>query len=150
MSVDAALSGGMSNRHIHTGLLIFINESPIHLYIKRGEIVEDINFGAEFYAMKAGVEMVEALCYKLQMFGISIDGSSNVFCDHEVIYNNTITPESILNKKHHSIAYHRCTESVDYMTTRVAKQRTEKNLSNMFTNNMTTSGRRFLLEKFTY
>ena len=42
--------------------------------------------------MKAGVEMVESLCYKLQMLGVPIDGSDNMFCDNEAVYKNNITP----------------------------------------------------------
>ena len=54
--------------------------------------------------MKTGVDMVEALCYKLQMFVVPIDGSDNVFCNNEAVYKNTITPYSVLNKNHHLIA----------------------------------------------
>ena len=94
--------------------------------------------------------MVDALRYKLQMFGVPIDGYTNVFYDNDAIYKNTITSESVLNKKHNSIDYHRCSEAVTDNTIRVAKQRTEKNLSYPFTGNMTASRRRFLLEMFTY
>ena len=51
--------------------------------------------------------MAKALRYKLQNFGVPIDGSDNVFCHNEAVYNNTITRESFLKKKHNSIAYHR-------------------------------------------
>ena len=57
--------------------------------------------------MKVGVEMMEALRYKLRMFGMPIDGTANVFCDNEAVYKNTVMPESTLCKKHHSIAYHK-------------------------------------------
>ena len=36
--------------------------------------------------------MVEALRYKLQMFGVPIDGSANVFFSNKAVYKNTITP----------------------------------------------------------
>ena len=84
-------------------ILIFINKSPIHWYIKRYSTVEEITFVEDFCAMKIGVAMVEALHYKLRMFGITIYGSANVLCDNETVYNKTITPESVLKKKHHSI-----------------------------------------------
>ena len=94
--------------------------------------------------------MVEELHYDLQMFGVPIYGSANVFCDNEAIYKNTITQESILKKKHNSVDCHRCREAVADKTIRFAKQVTEKNLSDMFTNIMKASRRRFLLEKFAY
>jgi hypothetical protein len=43
---------------------------------------------------------------------IPIDGPANVFCDNEAVYKNTVMPESVLKKKHHSIAYHRHREAV--------------------------------------
>ena len=30
--------------------------------------------------------MVEALRYKLKMFGVHLDGAANVFCDNKVLY----------------------------------------------------------------
>jgi hypothetical protein len=39
------------------------------------------------------------------MFGVPIEGP-NVFCDNEAVHKNTMKPESVLDKKHHSIAYH--------------------------------------------
>ena len=68
--------------------------------MKSQENVEASTFGSEFCAMKAGVEMVEALRYTLQMFGVPIYGSANVFCDNDAVYKNTITPDSVLKKNH--------------------------------------------------
>jgi hypothetical protein len=148
--VDANLAGDSKNRRSQTGVLIFINKAPIHWYSKRQPSVEASTFGAEFCAMKVGVEMTEALRYKLRMFGVPIDGSANVYCDNEAVYQNTIVPESTLKKKHHSIAYHRCREAVAAKTIRVAKQGTEKNLADLFTKVLTAARRTFLLERFTY
>ena len=54
--------------------------------------------------MKAGLDMIEDVGYKLRMFWITIDCSANMFCDNNSVYKNTITPESLLNKKHRYIA----------------------------------------------
>ena len=59
-------------------------------------------------------------------------------------------PESTLRKKHHSIAYHKCRESVAARVIRIAKQGTEKNLADLFTKVLTAERRKFLLERFTY
>ena len=94
--------------------------------------------------------MIEALRYKLRMFGVPIDGAASVFCDNEAVYKNTVMPESVLKKKHHSIAYHRCREAVASKTIRVAKEGTETNLSDIFTKLTTATRRNFLLDRFTY
>ena len=84
------------------------------------------------------------------MFGIPIEGSTNVYCDNEAVYKNTVLPESVLKKKHHSIAYHRCREATAAGTIRVAKQGTLKNLADLFTKTLSAERRRFLLDRFTY
>ena len=104
--VDANHAGDKSDRRSQTGVLIFINKAPIHWYSKKQNTVEASTFGAEFCAMRTAVEMIEALRYKLRMFGVPIDGPANVYCDNEAVYKNTTIPESTLKKKHHSIAYH--------------------------------------------
>ena len=119
-------------------------------YSKKQATVEASTFGAEFIAMRTLVEMAKSLRYKLRMFGIPIDGSTNIYCDNEAVYQNTVIPESTLKKKHHSIAYHRYREAVAAKTIRVAKQGTKKNLADLFTKVLTILRRDFLLERFTY
>ena len=92
MCVDADLVGDKSTRRSQAGVFIFINKYTIHWYINRQTTIEESTLGEDFCAMKAGVEMVEALRYKLQMFGVPIDGSANVLCDNETFYRNKITP----------------------------------------------------------
>ena len=54
--------------------------------------METSTFGSEFTALKKAVELVEALRYKLRMFGLPIEGPTNVFCDNESVYKNVSTP----------------------------------------------------------
>ena len=131
-------------------MLIFVNKAPIHWYSKKQNTVESSTFGTKFCAMKTALEMIEGLRYKLRMLGVPIDGPANVFCDNEAVYKNTSTPESVLKKKHHSIAYHKYREAVAVKTMRIAKQGTEKNLADLFTKVLPDMRRTFLLERFTY
>jgi hypothetical protein len=75
-------------------------------------MVENLTFGSEFVAMQIAVELIEALRYKLRMFGVPINCPTNVFCDSEAVTKNAIYPESTLKKKHNAIAYHRTREAV--------------------------------------
>jgi len=50
--------------------------------------------GSEFIAAKIAVELIEALCYKLRMFGIPIDGTSNFYCNNNSVVINSSKPES--------------------------------------------------------
>ena len=119
--VDSNHAEDKTIRRSMTVILIFCNRAPIIWHSKRKNGVETSKFGSEFTAMKNSVELIAALRYKLRMFGVPIDGSTDIFCDNEAVYKNASTPESHLRKKHHSISYHMSREAVASGACRVAK-----------------------------
>ena len=70
--------------------------------------------------------------YKFRMFGVPIDGSTNIVCDNEAVYVNTTRPELTLSKKHHSIAYHCAQEAAAAENIKVSKEHTLTNLAELF------------------
>ena len=148
--VDADHASNTVTRRLQTGILIFLNKAPIVWYSKQQNTVETSTFGSEFIAMRTAVEHIEALCYKLHMFGIPFEGPTNVFCDNEAVFKNTTIPESTLKKKHNSICYHRCHEAVAAKVMRVAKEGMLTNLADLFTKPLMQSVREGLLGRFTY
>jgi hypothetical protein len=70
------------------------------------------------------------------MFGIRIDGPTNVFCDNMAVVKNTSAPESRLKKKHMAIPYHRVREACAAGTIRIAKEHTDSNLADILTKNL--------------
>jgi hypothetical protein len=84
------------------------------------------------------------------MFGVPIEGPTNVFWDKEAVCKNTMHPEATLTKKHHSIAHHQSREAVAAGTVRVSKEDTLTNLADIFTKTMVAPKRENLLDSFTY
>lgn len=148
--VDANLAGNVVTRRSQTGVLIFCNRAPIISYSKRQNTVETSTFGSELTAMKTAIEMIRGLRYKLRMFGVPIEGPTNIFCDNEAVFKNCSIPESTLKKKHHSLSYHHNREAVANRTCRIAKEGTKTNLSDLFTKLLPKPRREELLDKFTY
>ena len=148
--VDANHAGDNTNRRSITGILIFCNRVPIIWHSKRQNGVETSTFGSEFTTMKNFVELIGALRYKLRMFGVPIDGYTDIFCDNEAVYKNASTPKSQLRKKHHSIQYHKSKEAVVSGACRMAKEDTETNLSDLFIKVLLRPRRELLLDVFTY
>ena len=62
--------------------MLFCNSAPIIWFIKRQNSVEASTFVSEFTAMNNSVEIIEALCYNLRIFGFPIGGATNIFCDN--------------------------------------------------------------------
>ena len=83
--VNVNHAGDKATRRSMTGILIFCNRVPIICHTKRHNIVETSIFGSEFTAMKNAFEIIAALRYKLHMFGVPIDGPTNMFCDNEAV-----------------------------------------------------------------
>ena len=80
--VDANHAGYKATIISMTGTLIFFNRAPIIWHAKRQNEVETYTFGSEFTAMKNADEFIAALRYKLRMFRVTINGTTNMFCDN--------------------------------------------------------------------
>jgi len=83
--------------------------------------------------MRIAVEMLEALRYKMQMFGVPLDGPANVFCDNQLVVTNSTVPDSMLRRKHNSIAYHRVRQAVTANTIRIAYLHSKSNNADVLT-----------------
>jgi hypothetical protein len=97
--VDADHAGNKVTRRSHTGILLYLNCAPIIWFSKVQSTVKTSTFGSEFVAMRICTEMIEALRYKLRMFGIPIDGPANVFGDNKSVITNATIPTSTLKKR---------------------------------------------------
>ena len=104
--VDASHADDRLYRRSRSSYILFLNMAPIAWLSKKQATVETSVFGAEFVAMKLGVEHSRSVRYKLRMMGVPIAGPTNVFGDNMSVINNTSKPESTLKRKSHSICYH--------------------------------------------
>lgn len=110
--VDSDHAGDLRVRRSRSGYFIFLNSSLIAWFSRKQATVETSVFGAEFVAMKQGMEALRALRYKLRMMGIPLSGPSFIYGDNMSVIHNTQRPESTLKKKTHQICYHAIRESV--------------------------------------
>ena len=98
---------------------------------KKQPTVESSVFGAEFVAMKHGIETVRGIRYKLRMMGVPISGPTYVYGDNMSVINNTQKPESMLKKKSNSICYHAIRESVAMGESLTGYLPSKKNLADL-------------------
>jgi hypothetical protein len=85
--------------------------APILWFSKRQPTVESSVFGAEFVAMKNGIETCRGLRYNLKMMGMALSGPIFVYGDNMSVVHNTQRPESVLKNKSNSICYHAVCDS---------------------------------------
>ena len=100
--------------------------------------------------MKTCMESIVGLRYKLRMFGVEIDGPAKVLCDNGSVVNNSSKIESVLNKKHNSIAYHAVKWAVAAAMMIVRKIHTDYNLADAMTKRLTVNRREALFGDWTY
>ena len=110
--VDSSHANDKRNRRSRTGFFIFLNNALIGWCSKKQPTIETSVFGAEFVAMKHGIETVRGIRYKLRMMGVPLLYATCVYGDNMSVIHNTQKPESTLKKKSNSICYHAIRESV--------------------------------------
>ena len=131
--VDSSHADDRRTRRSRSGYFIFLNMAPIAWLSKKQATIETSVFGAEFVAMKLGVEHIRALRYKLRMMGVPLTGPAYVYGDNMSVIHNTQRPESTLKKKSNSICYHAVRESVAMEETKTGHVRSEENVADLAT-----------------
>ena len=114
MFVDSDPTGETLTRRSRTGYILYVNMETVAWFSKRQSTIETSVFGAEFVAMKQGMEALRGLRYKLRRMGIGISGPSHIYGDNMSVIHNTQRPESLLRKKSNSICYHAVREAVSH------------------------------------
>ena len=143
--VDANHVGNLVTRQTHTGILMYVQNSPILWLSQQQNTVETSTFGSEFVALRVARDLIVAMRYKLRMFGVPLEGPAQVFCDNQGVVKNTSIPESVLSKKHNTINYHAVREAAAARILQVTKEDTLMNLADLFTKVLSPDRRRELI-----
>jgi hypothetical protein len=86
--VESDHAGDQFTRRSRTGFVIYLNMAPIVWFSKRQPTVESSFFGAEFFAMKNGIDSCRCLSYKFRMMGVTLSGPTYVYgYNMSVIHN---------------------------------------------------------------
>ena len=105
---DASHASCLQTRRSTTGILMFVNKTPIKWYSKRQATVETSTYGSEIVAGRIGVEMAIDLRYQLRMLGVKVEGPTVLFGDNQSMISNVTLPQSVLKKRSSANLYHRC------------------------------------------
>jgi len=116
-----------------TGILLFINGTPIKWISKRQKTVESSTYGSEMVAARIASELILEIRYKLRMLGVPIEGPAMLLGDNLSVILSTTIPSSVLKKKHQAICYHRIRECVAAQVLRFVHIDTKLNLADILT-----------------
>ena len=90
--------------------------------------------------------MIEALFYKLRMFGVPIEGECCVFEDNEGVVKAGSNPDARLSKKHDSVVYHQIREYVAFRLILLCYEKGESNLADLLIKSLPVERRVKLLK----
>ena len=109
---DANLYHDLATGRAVTGVLHFLNQTPIDWCTKKQETVETATYGSEFAAARVAIQQIAALRIALQYLGVPLRETSYLFGDNESVVKSGSIPHSRLSKRHHALAYHYTREAV--------------------------------------
>jgi hypothetical protein len=110
--VDANLYHDLITGRSVTGVLHFVNQTPVHWFTKKQATVETATYGSEFVAAKQAVEQIMAMRTTLRYLGVEVHGATFLFGDNGSVVTNSSVPESPLRKRHQALAYHFTREAI--------------------------------------
>jgi hypothetical protein len=110
--VDANLMHDMITGRSVTAIFHFLNKTPIDWYSKRQATVETATYGSEFVAARTATEQIMDLHNTLRYLGVPIMEKMYMFGDNKSVTISSTIPQSILNKRHNCLAYHRVREAI--------------------------------------
>ena len=150
MYVDSDHAGEKRTRRSRSGFFVYLNCALVQWLSKKQATIETSVFGAEFVAMKMGMESLRGLRYKLRMMGVPIWGPSLIYGDNMSVIHNTQRPESTLKKKNNSIVYHAVRESVAMGESLTGHVGTNDNVADLATKVLSGKKRCGMVNKLLY
>ena len=109
---DANLMHDLSTGRSVTGILHFLNKTPIDWYSKKQATVETATYGSEFVAARTCVEQIIDLRLTLRYLGVPIRDRSMMFGDNESVVKSSTIPQGKLHKRHTALSFHCVREAV--------------------------------------
>jgi hypothetical protein len=110
--LDANLYHDMLTGRSVTGILHFMNQTPMDWYSKKQGSVETATYGSEFMASRTCVEQVIDLRNTLRYLGVPIRPKSYMFGDNEAVVNSSTKFDAKLHKRHTALSFHRVREAI--------------------------------------
>ena len=111
-TLDANFNHWLATGKSLTGLLHFVNKTPIDWYSKKQATVETATYGSEFVAAKIATEEITDIRQTLTYLGAPIGAKSFIFGDNRSVITSATLPHSKLMKRHNKLAFHRVREAI--------------------------------------
>ena len=110
--LDANLHHDIVTEKSVTEVLHFINTTPIDWYSKRQATVKTARYGSELVAARTATEQIMDLRNMHRYLGVPIMTKADMFSNNKSVITSVTIPQSVLNKRHNMLSYHRVREAI--------------------------------------
>ena len=104
--VDANLMHDVVTGRSVTGILHFLNKTPMDWFAKKQATVETATYGSEFVAARICIEQIIDLRTTLRYLGVPIREKSYMFGDNQSVVNSSMQVHAKLHKRHSILSFH--------------------------------------------
>jgi len=130
---DSDHAHDLETRRSVTGVLLFVNKTPVQWYSKRQNTIETSTYGSELVAARIATELALALRYRLRVLGVPILGPALLYGDNMSVIINCSLPSSTLKKKHLGLCYNKVREACAAKAVRLIHVPSKENISDLLT-----------------
>ena len=109
---DANLYHDLVTGRAVTGILHFVNGTPVEWFSKHQDTVETATYGSEFVTARIAMEQIIDLRMTLRYLGVPLEGPAYMFGDNQSVITSSTIPHSRLSKRHNALSYHRVREAI--------------------------------------
>ena len=130
---DADHAHDLVTRRSVSGVLLFLNNTPVKWVSKRQKTVETSTYGSELVAGKVATELILEHRTALRMMGPEPDGPALLLGDNNSVVLSCTKPNSVLKKKHNAVAWHMIREAIAGGIVKFAHIPSEMNYADILT-----------------
>jgi hypothetical protein len=112
MHIDANLCHDLVTGKSVSGILHWVNGTPIDWYSKKQSAVETATYGLEFMAARLSVEQIKVLRDTLRYLGVPLRQTSYLFGDNKSVVDSSMRIDAKLHKRHTALSFHKVREAI--------------------------------------
>lgn len=131
--IDANPAHNQLTTHSVTGILLFVNDTPIKWTSQNQKTLDYSTYGSKLATACIATEIAIEIWYNLKMLDVPFIGPALMLGDNRSTVFNTTMPPSMLKKKHNAMAYHRVREAIAAGIVRFRNLRSDENLAVVLT-----------------
>ena len=105
--IDSGLHHCKITGKASTGILQYVNQTPVEWSAKKQSTVETTTYGAEFVAARHGVDATIDTAFVLRSFGVNVEEPCWMIGDNHSVVTSSTIPHSQFGKRWLALAYHR-------------------------------------------